>query len=94
MSIVSIETELKSIFKERYSTSVSTRTNYSRGEDTYDPVLSKAVIFPETNEEVSTILKLCNERKVPIVPFGTGTSLEGNVVGNLDGITISLEKMN
>ena len=94
MSIVSIETELKSIFKERYSTSVSTRTNYSRGEDTYDPVLSKAVIFPKTNEEVSTILKLCNERKVPIVPFGTGTSLEGNVVGNLDGITISLEKMN
>ena len=50
MSIVSIETELKSIFKERYSTSVSTRTNYSRGEDTYDPVLSKAVIFPKTNE--------------------------------------------
>ena len=94
MSIVSIETELKSIFKERYSTSVSTRTNYSRGEDTYDPVLSKAVIFPKTNEEVSTILKLCNEKKVPIVPFGTGTSLEGNVVGNLDGITISLEKMN
>ena len=94
MSIVSIETELKSIFKERYSTSMSTRTNYSRGEDTYDPVLSKAVIFPKTNEEVSTILKLCNERKVPIVPFGTGTSLEGNVVGNLDGITISLEKMN
>ena len=52
MSNVSIETELKSIFKERFSTSQSTRTNYSRGEDTYDPVLSKAVIFPETNEEV------------------------------------------
>ncbi len=94
MSIASIETELKSIFKERFSTSQSTRTNYSRGEDTYDPVLSKAVIFPETNEEVSTILKLCNERKVPVVPFGTGTSLEGNVVGNEEGITISLEKMN
>ena len=60
MSNASIETELKSIFKERFSTSQSTRTNYSRGEDTYDPVLSKAVIFPETNEEVSTILKLCN----------------------------------
>ena len=94
MGNVSIETELKSIFKERFSTSQSTRTNYSRGEDTYDPVLSKAVIFPETNEEVSTILKLCNERKVPVVPFGTGTSLEGNVVGNEEGITISLEKMN
>jgi len=94
MSIASIQTELKAIFKDRYSTSTSTRSTYSRGEDTYDPVLSKAVIFPETNEEVSTILKLCNERKVPVVPFGTGTSLEGNVVGNEEGITISLEKMN
>ena len=81
MSIASIETELKSIFKDRFSTSTSTRFNYSRGEDTYDPVPSQAVIFPETNEEVSTILKLCNERKIPLVPFGTGTSLEGNVVG-------------
>ena len=94
MSIASIETELKSIFKDRFSTSTSTRYNYSRGEDTYDPVPSQAVIFPETNEEVSTILKLCNERKIPLVPFGTGTSLEGNVVGIEEGITISLEKMN
>ena len=50
------------------------------GEDTFDPVLSQAVVFPETNEEVSKILKLCNDYKVPVVPFGTGTSLEGNVV--------------
>ena len=89
-----IETELKAIFGDRLSTSPSTRSNYSRGEDTYDPVLSRAVIFPESNEEISTILKLCNEKNIPVVPFGTGTSLEGNVVGNADGITISLEKMN
>ncbi len=89
-----VQQELKKIFNGRFSTSVSTRTNYSRGEDTYDPVLSQAVVFPETNEEVSKILKLCNDYKVPVVPFGTGTSLEGNVVGNDKGITISLEKMN
>ena len=89
-----VQSELKKIFNGRYSTSVSTRSNYARGEDTYDPVLSQAVVFPETNEEVSKILKLCNDYKVPVVPFGTGTSLEGNVVGNESGITISLEKMN
>ena len=89
-----VEAELKKIFNGRFSTSVSTRTNYARGEDTYDPVLSKAVVFPETNEEVSKILSLCNEHKIPVVPFGTGTSLEGNVVGNEKGITICLEKMN
>ena len=89
-----VEIELKKIFNGRYSTSVSTRTNYARGEDTYDPVLSKAVVFPETNEEVSKVLSLCNDNKVPVVPYGTGTSLEGNVVGNEKGITICLEKMN
>ena len=89
-----IQTELKKIFNGRFSLSESTRANYARGEDTFDPVLSQAVVFPETNEEVSKILKLCNEHKVPVVPFGTGTSLEGHVVGNVNGITISLEKMN
>ena len=89
-----VQAELKKIFNGRFSTSISTRTNYARGEDTYDPILSKAVVFPETNEEVSKILTLCNKHKIPVVPFGTGTSLEGNVVGNEKGITISLEKMN
>ncbi len=88
------QAELKKIFNGRFSTSESTRANYARGEDTYDPVLSKAVVFPETNDEVSKILTLCNKHKIPVVPFGTGTSLEGNVVGNDKGITISLEKMN
>ena len=89
-----VQAQLKKIFNGRFSTSESTRANYARGEDTYDPVLSKAVVFPETNEEVSKILTLCNKHKIPVVPFGTGTSLEGNVVGNDKGITISLEKMN
>ena len=88
-----VQSELKKIFNGRFSTSVSTRSNYARGEDTFDPVLSQAVVFPETNEEVSKILKLCNHHKVPVVPFGTGTSLEGNVVGNEKGITISLETL-
>tara|TARA_Y100001970_G_scaffold233432_1_gene291009 strand:- start:1516 stop:2892 length:1377 start_codon:yes stop_codon:yes gene_type:complete len=94
MENVSLKKELTLLLKDRISLSESTRTNFARGEDTYDPVLSQAVVFPETNEEVSNILKLCNSHKVPVVPFGTGTSLEGHVVGNEKGITLSLEKMN
>ena len=56
-----VEAELKNLLNNRYSTSESTRGNYARGEDTYDPILSKAVVFPETNEEVSKILRICNE---------------------------------
>ena len=93
MNNPSLKQELTSLLKDRFSLSQSTRANYARGEDTYDPILSQAVVFPETNEEVSGILKICNDYKVPVVPFGTGTSLEGNVVGNDKGVTVSLEKM-
>ena len=89
-----LKQKLTEILNDRISFSEGTRANYARGEDAYEPVLSQAVVFPENNEEVSKILKLCNEHKVPVVPFGTGTSLEGHAVGNENGITISLEKMN
>ena len=94
MENTSLKKDLTLLLKDRISLSESTRLNFARGEDTFDPVLSQAVVFPENNEEVSKILKLCNKHHTPVVPFGTGTSLEGHVVGNKDGITISLEKMN
>ena len=84
-----VHSELKKIFNERFSTSESTRANYARGEDTYDPVLSQAVVFPETNEEVSKILKLCNEifvfDNLTIAQIGNLTSKELNeLVKNID----------
>ena len=51
-------------------------------------------MFPKNNEELSKILKICNEFKVPVTAYGTGTSLEGHVVGNDEGFTISMENFN
>ena len=56
--------------------------------------LPAAVVFPNSTEEVSSILKLCNQYKVPVIPFGAGTSLEGQVVGIKEGIAMSMENMN
>ena len=94
MKLNTFNNELTSLLDDRYSISESTRINYSRGEDIFDPVLSMGVTFPNNNEEISRIVKICNEHKVPIIPFGTGTSLEGQVLGNKNGITLSLENMN
>ena len=58
-----VEIELKNLLNSRYSKSESARGNYARGEDTYDPILSKAVVFPETNNEVSKILKFVTNIK-------------------------------
>ena len=41
-----VQAELKKMLNGRFSTSESARANYARGEDTYDPVLSQAVVFP------------------------------------------------
>ena len=86
--------QLTSLLSDRFSVTESVRTNYARGEDIFDPILPLGIAFPETTEEVSKIVKICNENSIPIIPFGTGTSLEGHVLGNENGITISLEKMN
>ena len=90
----SLQNELKALLGERYSTASSVRYNFGGGEDVFDPILPQAVVFPKNNEEISLIVKLCNQTCTPIIPFGTGTSLEGNVLGINNGITLSLEKMN
>ena len=87
-----LQKELIDLLKDRFTTSESVLINFSKGEDVYDPVKPQAVVFPNSNEELSKILKLCNAHGTPIVPYGTGTSLEGHAVGNAKGITISLEK--
>ena len=78
METAKLQKELESLLGDRFSTSNSKISNYARGEDIFDPVLPQAVAFPNTNEEISSIVKLCNKNLIPIVPFGTGTSLEGS----------------
>ena len=94
MKIDILHKKLSLFLDNRFTISESTRANYARGEDVFDPVLSQGIAFPNNNDEVSKIVKICNENKTPIVPYGTGTSLEGHVLGNEKGITISLENMN
>ena len=71
---------LKEILQERISFSESVRNNHAKGEDAYAPVLPRADLFPKNNDELSKILKICNEFKVPVTAYGTGTSLEGQGV--------------
>ena len=50
-----LQKKLITILGDRFSSSESTRLNYSHGEDVFDPVLSQAVIFPNSNEEISQV---------------------------------------
>src|SRR5260221_10065334 len=53
-----------------------------------------AVVFAETSSDVQDIVRGCGERRVPIIPFGTGTSLEGHVNAPYGGVSIDFRDMN
>ncbi|MBY6140702.1 FAD-binding protein [Leisingera daeponensis] len=52
-----------------------------------------AVVFPTSTEEVAEIVKVCAEHGVPVIPFGTGTSLEGHVNAPAGGICVDMMRM-
>jgi D-lactate dehydrogenase (cytochrome) len=53
-----------------------------------------AVIFPQATEEVQDIVRICAERRVPVIPFGAGTSLEGHINAPYGGVSIDFRDMN
>jgi D-lactate dehydrogenase (cytochrome) len=58
------------------------------------PVRPDAVVYPESRDEVVEILRFANERRVPIVPFGQGSSLEAHTIPVNGGISLDLGRMN
>src|SRR6201994_4893275 len=53
-----------------------------------------AVVFPQSTEDVQEIVRICAVHRVPIIPFGAGTSLEGHVNAPLGGVSVDFRDMN
>src|SRR5436305_5894300 len=53
-----------------------------------------AVVFPQATEDVQEIVRICAAHKVPVIPFGTGTSLEGHINAPYGGVSIDFRDMN
>ena len=51
-------------------------------------------VLPRTTEEISAVLKICNEMRVPVVPRGSGTSLSGGALPTADSVIIGVARMN
>ena len=83
----------REVLGDRITTNAGLRDHHSHGQDTAPPVQPDAVAFIETTEEASRLLALCHAAGVPVVPFGTGTSLEGHVTPVRGGISLDMSRM-
>ncbi len=93
-AIADLVTALTAEYGERATTARAMRDQHSHGEGMADAALPDVVVFPHTNEEVAAIVRLCHAARVPVIPFGVGTSLEGHVAALYGGVCIDLSQMN
>ncbi|MGW6664167.1 MULTISPECIES: FAD-linked oxidase C-terminal domain-containing protein [Peribacillus] len=92
---VNLINALKEVLSENQVTENQTvRELHGRDESYHAVSLPDIVVFPETTQQVSEIVKLANMFKIPMVPFGLGSSLEGHVIPYHQGITIDFSLMN
>ena len=84
---------LRASYGERTVTTHAVREHHSHGEGMQDAGLPDVVVFPETNEEIASILKLCNQARIPVIAYGTGTSLEGHLKALYGGVCLDLSRM-
>ena len=88
-----VMSQAREFLGERMTTNAALREQHSHGEDTNPPVMPDGVAFIETTGEASRLLALCHASRVPVVPFGAGTSLEGHVTPVRGGISLDLSRM-
>jgi D-lactate dehydrogenase (cytochrome) len=88
-------TTLKARFAERCSTALVVREQHGRDESAFTTVPPPAaVVFALSTQEVAEVVTLASQYRVPVIPFGVGSSLEGHLLAVQGGISIDVSRMN
>ena len=85
---------LAGIVGDRATSAAGVRADHGRSEAYHAARAPDVVVFPETTQEVQAIVSLCRELRLPLVPFGAGTSLEGNAAALHGGVCLDMGRMN
>ena len=70
------------------------RAQHGHSEAHFAPALPDAVVFARSTQDVVDLVRLCTAAEVPIVPYGAGTSIEGNALPIRGGVSVNLSEMN
>jgi D-lactate dehydrogenase (cytochrome) len=85
---------LQARFGEQLSTSMAIRQQHGKDESYHAPYPPDGVVFARSTEDVVDAVKICAAHKTPIIAYGIGTSLEGQVSALHGGISIDVAQMN
>lgn len=85
--------ELAQHFGDRFSVASAVREHHGRDESPYPPMLPDAVVFAQSTDDVAWLARRCHENKVPLIPYGVGSSLEGHILAIQGGISVDLSGM-
>ncbi|HEY8251936.1 MAG TPA: FAD-binding protein, partial [Burkholderiales bacterium] len=90
----SVVAELKALLGERVSTAAAVREHHGKDESYFPYAPPDVVVFVRTTEEVRDVVNICRRHRVPMIPYGVGTSLEGHILAIAGGVSIDLSQMN
>ncbi|MFN3860542.1 MAG: FAD-binding oxidoreductase [Roseateles sp.] len=85
---------LRERFGTRLSLATAVREQHGRDESVFDVPPPQAVVFAEDESEVQCAVALCAMHRVPVIPFGAGSSLEGHLLAVRGGISLDVSRMN
>ena len=84
---------LQQRFGARCSTATAVREQHGRDESPYPVTPPEVVVFCESTDEVAAVLRLANEHAVPVIAYGTGSSLEGHLLAVQGGVSVDVSAM-
>lgn len=85
---------IRTILGDRISTTRVVREQHGCTVTWHENQPPDAVAFPRTTEEVSETVKICTRHRIPVIPYGTGTALEGHVNAPYGGVCVSTRELN
>lgn len=84
---------LRPTFGDRLLISRAAREQHGAGESWLPVALPDAVVMVQSSDEVAHVLATCNAHRVPVIPFGAGSSIEGQIIAINGGISLDLSGM-